>query len=125
MKTIHAAAIALASTFVALPAAAGTLVVSPSGKTITNDGLPGQAEIKGVGFRTADRIAQEAGIPKDDPARSEAAARSDGSQIWFNTPHIVYPGSSWGGAKASGIWRKLGARRLHAYVGVKHITLPA
>ena len=31
-------------------------------------------EIKGVGFRTADRIAQEAGIPRDDPARSEAAA---------------------------------------------------
>ena len=31
------------------------------------------AEIKGVGFRTADRIARENGISMDDPARAEAA----------------------------------------------------
>ncbi|RME22164.1 MAG: ATP-dependent RecD-like DNA helicase, partial [Deltaproteobacteria bacterium] len=31
------------------------------------------AEIKGIGFRTADRIARQQGIPRDDPARAEAA----------------------------------------------------
>ncbi len=31
------------------------------------------AEVRGVGFRTADTIAREAGIPADDPARAEAA----------------------------------------------------
>ncbi|NOY27600.1 MAG: ATP-dependent RecD-like DNA helicase [Oligoflexia bacterium] len=31
------------------------------------------AEIRGIGFRTADAIARENGIPKDDPGRAEAA----------------------------------------------------
>jgi len=31
------------------------------------------AEIKGIGFRTADQIARQQGIPRDDPARAEAA----------------------------------------------------
>jgi len=33
------------------------------------------ADIRGVGFITADKIAREAGIPRDDPARAEAAVR--------------------------------------------------
>ena len=32
------------------------------------------AEVAGVGFRTADRIALEVGVSRDDPARAEAAA---------------------------------------------------
>jgi exodeoxyribonuclease V alpha subunit len=31
------------------------------------------AEIKGVGFKTADRIARDVGVPIDDPARADAA----------------------------------------------------
>ena len=63
MKAIKAASIILATTLAALPAAAGTLVVSPSGKTIQNDGLPGQGEIRGVGIREG-----KANPPSDDPS---------------------------------------------------------
>ncbi len=62
------------------------------------------AEIRGVGFRTADAIAREAGVPADDPARAEAAVRhvlreseSEGhtflpeSEIWTRCASLSLP----------------------------------
>ncbi|HCH64429.1 MAG: ATP-dependent RecD-like DNA helicase [Deltaproteobacteria bacterium] len=44
-------------------------------RVVTQDPYRLAAEIRGVGFRTADAIAREAGIPADDPSRADAAVR--------------------------------------------------
>jgi len=40
------------------------------------------------------------------------------------SPQVVFPQTSWGGGKASGIGRELGPRGLSAFLGIKHITAP-
>ena len=60
-----------------------------------------------------------------DPGRAKALCDGiEAGHIWLNTPQIVYPESSWGGFKASGIGRELGPWGLSAFQGVKHVTAP-
>ncbi|MCI0431827.1 MAG: aldehyde dehydrogenase family protein, partial [Rhodospirillales bacterium] len=59
-----------------------------------------------------------------DPERAQrVAAGIDAGHVWINSAQVIFPGTAWGGFKASGIGRELGPWGLHAYTGVKHITL--
>ncbi|MCT4371360.1 aldehyde dehydrogenase family protein [Yangia mangrovi] len=61
-----------------------------------------------------------------DPARANAVAdRIDAGHVWVNTMQIIFPETSWGGFKASGIGRELGFGGLQGYAALKHITTPA
>lgn len=44
--------------------------------------------------------------------------------IWYNSPQLVLPETSWGGFKRSGIGRELGPWGLSAYLEVKHMVGP-
>jgi len=60
-----------------------------------------------------------------DPERAERVARAlDAGHIWINTLQVVFPETSWGGFKSSGIGRELGPWGLDAYLEVKHVTRP-
>ena len=50
------------------------------------------------------------------------AARIDAGHTWINTPQLIFPGTAWGGFKASGIGRELGPWGLASYRAVKHVT---
>ncbi|HXV24371.1 MAG TPA: aldehyde dehydrogenase family protein [Alphaproteobacteria bacterium] len=59
-----------------------------------------------------------------DPERARrVAAAIDAGHVWINSVQVIFPETAWGGFKASGIGRELGPWGLHAYTGVKHITL--
>lgn len=47
----------------------------------------------------------------------------DAGHVWVNTGQIIYPQTSWGGFKASGIGRELGQGGLLSYCATKHMTL--
>lgn len=66
-----------------------------------------------------------AGIITSDPVRAERVAHAlDAGHIWINSQQVVFPETSWGGFKRSGIGRELGPWGLNAYLEVKHITRP-
>ena len=52
------------------------------------------------------------------------AAALEAGHVWINSAQVIYPHTSWGGGKASGIGRELGPWGLAAFQQVKHITLP-
>jgi betaine-aldehyde dehydrogenase len=52
----------------------------------------------------------------------QIADRIEAGHIWVNVPQIIFPETSWGGFKASGIGRELGDSGLKSYCAVKHIT---
>jgi len=61
-----------------------------------------------------------------DTAAAENIARAiEAGHIWVNTAQVPYVQSAWGGFKASGIGRELGPWGMDAFLGVKHITVPA
>ena len=63
-------------------------------------------------------------VVSGDPDRAErVAAQIDAGHIWINSPQVIFPQSAWGGFKSSGIGRELGPWGLHAYLGVKHVTV--
>ena len=67
-----------------------------------------------------------AGIITADPARAERVANAlDAGHIWINSLQVVFPETSWGGFKRSGIGRELGPWGLDAYLEVKHVTRPS
>lgn len=58
------------------------------------------------------------------PDRARTVARGlDAGHVWVNTAQIIPPDSLWGGFKASGIGRELGAQGLMAYCATRHLTL--
>ena len=64
-----------------------------------------------------------AGIVTSDGARAERVAQAlDAGHIWINSLQVVFPETSWGGFKRSGIGRELGPWGLDAYLEVKHVT---
>jgi betaine-aldehyde dehydrogenase len=64
-----------------------------------------------------------AGIISADGARARRVARLlDAGHIWINSLQLVFPESSWGGFKRSGIGRELGPWGLAAYTEIKHVT---
>ena len=64
-----------------------------------------------------------AGIITRDGARAERVAQAlDAGHIWINSLQVVFPETSWGGFKRSGIGRELGPWGLDAFLEVKHVT---
>ncbi len=64
-----------------------------------------------------------AGIISKDVARAQRVAQAlEAGHIWINSQQVVFPETSWGGFKRSGIGRELGPWGLGAYLEVKHIT---
>ncbi|HEX5843141.1 MAG TPA: aldehyde dehydrogenase family protein, partial [Pseudomonas sp.] len=53
------------------------------------------------------------------------AAALEAGHVWINSVQVIYPHTSWGGGKASGIGRELGPWGLAAFQQVKHITVPS
>ena len=65
-----------------------------------------------------------AGIISADTGRARRVARQlDAGHIWINSPQVVFPQTSWGGFKRSGIGRELGPWGLAAYLEVKSVTM--
>jgi betaine-aldehyde dehydrogenase len=61
-----------------------------------------------------------------DAERARRVSRAlQAGHIWINGPQAVFPETSWGGFKRSGLGRELGPWGLHAYLEVKSITQPA
>ncbi|PWU26759.1 aldehyde dehydrogenase [Pseudomonas sp. RW407] len=70
-------------------------------------------------------FALAATVVSADLARAQRVAeRLEAGHVWLNSPQVVFPQTSWGGGKASGIGRELGHWGLSAFLGVKHITAP-
>ncbi|SDI34487.1 betaine-aldehyde dehydrogenase [Pseudomonas delhiensis] len=68
-------------------------------------------------------FALAATVVSADLARAQRVAeRLEAGHVWLNSPQVVFPQTSWGGGKASGIGRELGPWGLSAFLGVKHIT---
>lgn len=64
-------------------------------------------------------------IVTGDAARAQRVSRAlQAGHIWINGPQAVFPETSWGGFKRSGLGRELGPWGLHAYLEVKSITRP-
>ncbi|KAF1069882.1 MAG: putative aldehyde dehydrogenase AldA [Pseudomonas citronellolis] len=60
-----------------------------------------------------------------DLQRAQRVAEAlEAGNVWINSPQVVFPQTSWGGGKGSGIGRELGPWGLSAFLGVKHITAP-
>lgn len=67
-----------------------------------------------------------AGIITADIQRAERVANAlEAGHIWINSLQVVFPETSWGGFKRSGIGRELGPWGLDAYLEVKHVTRAA
>ncbi|MGH7187398.1 MAG: aldehyde dehydrogenase family protein, partial [Pseudomonadota bacterium] len=62
-------------------------------------------------------------VTSDLERADRVAAGIDAGHVWINSAQVIFPETAWGGFKASGIGRELGPWGLHAYTGVKHITL--
>lgn len=60
-----------------------------------------------------------------DLERAQRVAESlEAGNVWLNSPQVVFPQTSWGGGKRSGIGRELGPWGLSAFFDIKHITAP-
>lgn len=53
------------------------------------------------------------------------AGSLEAGHVWINSVQVIYPHTSWGGGKGSGIGRELGPWGLSAFQQIKHITLPS
>lgn len=81
-------------------------------------------EAEAVALANDTEFGLAATIVGGDPDRAQRLARHVvAGHIWINTPQIIFPNTSWGGFKASGIGRELGPHGLAAYSAVKHLTV--
>ncbi|MGE6793956.1 aldehyde dehydrogenase family protein [Pseudomonas guineae] len=64
-------------------------------------------------------------ISADRKRAMRVAAALEAGHVWINSAQVIYPHTSWGGGKASGIGRELGPWGLSAFQQVKHITVPS
>ncbi|GAA0415764.1 aldehyde dehydrogenase family protein [Cocleimonas flava] len=62
-------------------------------------------------------------VSKDAEKAEYFASQIEAGHIWINAPQVIYPQTTWGGFKQSGIGRELGPWGLNAYLGVKNITI--
>ncbi|MFZ5960658.1 aldehyde dehydrogenase family protein [Pseudomonas knackmussii] len=63
-------------------------------------------------------------VSADLERAQRVAERLEAGHVWLNSPQVVFPQTSWGGGKASGIGRELGPWGLSAFLDIKHITAP-
>jgi betaine-aldehyde dehydrogenase len=64
-------------------------------------------------------------ISADRKRAMRVAEALEAGHVWINSVQVIYPHTSWGGGKASGIGRELGPWGLSAFQQVKHISVPA
>jgi betaine-aldehyde dehydrogenase len=64
-------------------------------------------------------------VSADRKRALRVAAALEAGHVWINSAQVIYPHTSWGGGKASGIGRELGPWGLSAFQQVKHITVPS
>ena len=64
-------------------------------------------------------------VSADRKRAMRVAEALEAGHIWINSVQVIYPHTSWGGGKASGIGRELGPWGLSAFQQVKHISVPA
>ncbi|WP_374440796.1 aldehyde dehydrogenase family protein [Pseudomonas panipatensis] len=70
-------------------------------------------------------FALAASVVSADLERAQRVAeRLEAGHVWLNSPQVVFPQTSWGGGKRSGIGRELGPWGLSAFLDVKHISAP-
>ncbi|WXL26017.1 aldehyde dehydrogenase family protein [Ectopseudomonas mendocina] len=70
-------------------------------------------------------FALAATVVSADAQRAMRVANAlEAGHVWINSMQVVYPQTSWGGGKASGIGRELGPWGLAAFQQIKHITVP-
>ena len=63
-------------------------------------------------------------VSADRTRAMRVAEALEAGHVWINSVQVIYPHTSWGGGKASGIGRELGPWGLSAFQQVKHITVP-
>ncbi len=61
-------------------------------------------------------------VSPDKVRTDRVAAALEAGMVWVNSQQVIFPQTSWGGFKASGIGRELGPWGLSAFTGVKHIV---
>lgn len=84
------------------------------------------SEVEAITLANDSEFGLAAGIITADLARADRVANAlDAGHIWINSLQVVFPETSWGGFKRSGIGRELGPWGLDAYLEVKHVTRPA
>jgi betaine-aldehyde dehydrogenase len=81
-------------------------------------------EAEAIALANDSRFGLVATVVSGDLERAErVAADIDAGHIWINSSQVIFPHAAWGGFKASGIGRELGPWGLHAFLGVKHLTV--
>ncbi len=81
-------------------------------------------EAEAIELANDSRFGLVATVVSGDLERAErVAADIDAGHIWINSAQVIFPHAAWGGFKASGIGRELGPWGLHAFLGVKHLTI--
>lgn len=61
-------------------------------------------------------------VSPDKTRTDRVAAALEAGMVWVNSQQVIFPETSWGGFKASGIGRELGPWGLSAFTGIKHIV---
>lgn len=61
-------------------------------------------------------------VSPDKERTDRVAAAPEAGMVWVNSQQVIFPQTSWGGFKASGIGRELGPWGLSAFTGVKHVV---
>jgi betaine-aldehyde dehydrogenase len=85
-----------------------------------------ETEAEAIALANDSDFGLAAGIVTADPQRAErVAAALEAGHIWINSLQVVFPETSWGGFKRSGIGRELGPWGLEAFLEVKTITRTA
>ncbi|MCX7277954.1 MAG: aldehyde dehydrogenase family protein [Burkholderiales bacterium] len=65
-------------------------------------------------------------IVAGDVARArQVAAGLEVGTVWINTPQLIFPQTSWGGFKHSGLGRELGPWGLQAFQELRHTVAPS
>ena len=83
-----------------------------------------KTEEEGIAFSNDTHYGLVATIVSKDTEKAEyLASQIEAGHIWINAPQVIYPETTWGGFKASGIGRELGPWGLNAYLGVKNLTI--
>lgn len=84
------------------------------------------SEEQAIALANDSDFGRAATLVSGDPERARRLGRQlQAGTIWYNSPQLVLPETSWGGFKRSGIGRELGPWGLSAYLEVKHLLGPA
>lgn len=84
-----------------------------------------ESEQQAIQIANQSDFALAATICSQDLQRAERIAQQlQAGHIWINSEQIIFPQTSWGGDKKSGIGRELGPWGVNAFQTIKHVTQP-